>query len=308
MTTLGDLVVFVRVVEARSFSAAARALALPKSTVSRAVTRLEQRLGTRLLQRTTRWVTPTEAGQVCYEYGQRAVEAAQEAEAAVQRIQAVPRGVLRVSSVLAFGLLVLSPRLSDFMIRYPEIRLLLDLTDWPGNLIEEGIDVAICRGPLPESNLVARRLLEVETHLLGSPAYLKAHGGAPTTPADLAQYDLITPAVMTDGVYRCTLHGPSGEEVALTLTPRLGSHNLMLRYQATLAGLGLTWLPLPLCASDLQAGRLQQVLPGWSESRFSLYSVYPHRRGLAPKVRVFIDFLAEQMEALEAVVADLTSA
>jgi DNA-binding transcriptional LysR family regulator len=190
------------------------------------------------------------------------------------------------------------------MIRYPEIRLLLDLTDWPGNLIEAGADVAICRGPLPESNLVARQLLKVDTCLLGSPAYLEAQGGAPATPADLVNYDLITPAVVTDDVYHCTLHGPNGE-LTLTLTPRLGSHNLMLRYQAALAGLGLTWLPLVLCASDLQAGRLQRVLPDWSESPFSLYVVYPHRRGLVPKVRVFIDFLVEQLEALSAIITNL---
>lgn len=288
---LAAMAVFARVVEDGSFTAAARALGLSKSAVSKQIGRLEDRLGVRLLNRTTRRLSLSEAGEAFYERCRRAVAEAEAAEAAVSRLAAAPRGALRVNAPMSFGLQHVVPALPEFLARYPELDVDLALNDRYVDLVEDGYDVGVRIGRLGDSSLIARRLARSRRVPLAALDYLRRRG-RPLHPTDLRNHDCLTYAYQAErsGLWR--FRGPGGA-VRVEVGGRLRANNGDALREAALAGLGIALLPTFIAGDDLRAGRLTALLQDWQEEgEGDVHAVYPAARNLSPKVRVFVDFLA----------------
>jgi DNA-binding transcriptional LysR family regulator len=292
MEQLDAMAIFARVVEAESFSGAARALGLSKSAVSKQVSRLEDRLGLRLLNRTTRRLSLTEGGATFYQGCQRVVAEAEAAEQAVTHLASAPRGRLRVNAPMSFGVRHVSPALPEFLTRYPELTIDLALNDRVVDLVEEGFDLGIRIGRLTDSSLVARRLAPNRAVLSAAPGYLEARG-MPRRPAELESHACLIYSYQATGE-GWRLAGPEGERHFKVSGP-LRVNNGAAILAAACGGLGVALLPCFICGEDLRAGRLVRVLPDWEAPPDSAVSaVYPAARHLSPKVRVFVDFLAER--------------
>jgi DNA-binding transcriptional LysR family regulator len=293
MDHLGAIAIFVRVVEKGSFTAAADALGLSQPAVSRAVTALEQRLGVRLLQRTTRRIALTEGGA---EFYRRAVAGLSEIESAteeVTRYQVEPRGTVRVSAPITFSLLHLAPLVPAFLERYPAVRVDLQLEDRRIDLVAEGCDLAIRIGHLDDSGLVAKRIATVPVIACASPRYL-ARAGAPTHPQDLVRHDCII-YTLGRSPTRVTFADPSGGTIVVPVQGRVHTNSGLVEKIAAVGGGGITFLPIFYIAPELADGSLVQVLPAYPLPDLGAYAVYPERRGLAPKVRAFVDFVAASL-------------
>lgn len=283
-----ELDAFVAVVEGGTFSAAARSLDLPVSTVSRQVTRLEERLGVRLLHRTTRRVTPTGPGHSFFERCRRIVADRKDAEEEVRQLHGEPRGLLRISApptnLRASGV---EQVVTAFMVRYPAIQVELVAESRFVDLVAEGYDLALRGGILRDSSLTARRLRRMRTGLVASPAYLRQRG-RPRRVADLSRHD-------------CVVQRAPGREPRWPLSPRgsvtvsgrLTTNDLAVAREAALAGLGIAYLPLVLVDDELAGGQLEHILAtSVGRDTDGLHVVYPQGRLLAAKVRAFVDFAA----------------
>lgn len=295
MNTLADIAVFVRVVELGSFTRAADALELSKAAVSKQVSRLEQRLGARLLHRTTRRLTLTEAGAALHRRSAGALAELGEAEREVAQLTGAPRGLLRVTAPVYFGSVSLAPHLKDFRARYPDITLEIDLDDRRVDLVKERFDVAVRISEMTDSSLVARRLAPCPLIVVGSPAYFRRHG-VPRTPADLRAHNALTYSLARQP-NEWRLRPRRGRWVAVTVTSTLRCNNDFVLKQGALDGLGLGMFPSFFVERELADGRLQQVLADCETSAASINAVYATRRQLLPKVRAFVDFLAERFAA-----------
>lgn len=295
MDRMAEMEAFVRVVEAGGFTDAARKLGLSKSAVSKHVSALEARLGARLLNRTTRRVSPTEIGLAYYDRAARVLSEAADADAMAASMQGAPRGELRVSAPQSFGLLHLAPAVAEFLKAYPEVAARVSLDDRFVELVAEGFDLAVRIGALPDSTLMARKLSETDLRLVASPDYLRARG-APLRIEDLAEHDLLHYAHLSSGaVWR--LRGPNGEERQVRPQGRLTVNNGDALLQAAAAGLGIVLSPSFICAPALRAGRLVELLPEARPAALGVWAVYPAGRFPQPKLRVFVDFLAERFRA-----------
>ena len=293
MDQLTSMSVFAGVVEVQSFSAAARRLGLSKSAVSKHVSRLEDRLNVRLLNRTTRRLSLTEAGEAFFQHCTRVVAAAEEAEAAMTRLHAEPRGVIRLNAPMDFGRLHVVPLLPDFFVRYPEVSLDMTLNDRLVDLVEEGYDLAIRVGRLSDSTLVARKLAPMRGAICASLDYLARHG-TPEQPADLAAHNCMTYSyARTQDVWPLT--GADGCLLNVKVTGTLRTNNGGALREALLAGLGVGMLPSFIVGSDLHDGRLREVMHPFAGLAGAVYAIYPQGRHLPAKVRVLIDFLAERL-------------
>jgi len=289
---LTAMAVFARVVEAGSFSQAAQELGLSKSAVSKQVGRLEDRLGVRLLNRTTRRLSLTEAGTAFYAGCRQLVADAEAAEDAVSHLATAPRGTLRVNAPMSFGLTHVAPAMPEFLRRYPELSVDLQLNDRTVNLIEEGYDMAVRVGRLPDSSLIAKRLAPMRRALVASPDYLDRRG-RPAHPRELAGHDCLIYSYLASG-REWRFHGPDGE-VRVPLKGRLEANNGDALCRAACGGAGFVLLPTFICGEDLRSGRLECVLPEWTDDGgAAIHAVFPASRNLSPKVRVFVDFLAER--------------
>lgn len=289
MLSLDVLQVFVRIAETGSFSAAARDLGLSKSAASKKLAALEDRLGARLFNRTTRRLSLTEAGIDFLERAQRILAELEEAEQAAGRLTDEPRGVLRVNAPMSFGIQHVAPALADFMTRYPDLAVTLDLDDRRVSLIEEGYDVAVRIADLPDSSLVARKLAPARRVVCASPAYWAEHG-LPVHPRELAHHNCLIYAYLpTQNDWR--FRGPSGP-LTVRVAGNLKANNGDVLREAALAGLGVCLAPTFLVGDDLRAGRLGTALDSFADDSLAIYAVYPHRRHLSAKVRAFVDFLA----------------
>jgi DNA-binding transcriptional LysR family regulator len=288
MTDLNELLVFTRVVQTGSFTGAAKLLGMPKSSVSRKVSELEDRVGARLLQRTTRKLGLTDAGRIYFDRSARIVAEIEEAEHAVGRTQAEPRGLLRVTAPLSFS--VLAPVVADFLRHHPDVQVDLVCTDRRVDLVEEGFDVAVRAGPLDDSTLVARRVGEAKRFLVAAPAYLKRHG-TPRAPADLEKHACIVfGAGASPNVWKLT----SGDaSIDVQIAPRFTVNDPDILVEVARAGIGIASVPAFTTVDDLAAGRLRAVLSGWSLPAAALHVLYPTARHLSPKVAVFIDSVAK---------------
>jgi DNA-binding transcriptional LysR family regulator len=287
---LNEILVFARVVQAGSFTKAGAQLGMPKSTVSRKVSELEERLKSRLLQRTTRKLSLTDVGRIYYDHCARIVAEVEDAERAVSSLQSAPRGRLRVTAPANASFL--APIVSDYLKRYPEVQLEVFFTTRSVDLVEERFDVAIRAGVLADSTLVARSLGRVGWFLVATPAYLKKRG-RPRLPEDLKKHDYLFFGTGLDGA---VLRLDNGDRsVQLALVPRLTvSDNDVLHGVAT-AGLGVALLPAFLCVADLRAHRLERVLRDWTVPSTPVQVVYPSARHVSPQVKSFIDHLQDRM-------------
>lgn len=292
MDRLGAMAVFAQVVEAEGFSAAARQLGVAKSSVSKQVSRLEDELGVRLLNRTTRRLSLTEAGRTFFQGCQRVVAEASAAESAVTHLGAAPRGRLNVGAPMSFGLRHISPVLPLLLGRCPELTVDLALNDRFVDLVEEGFDVGVRIAHLKDSSLVARRLAPSRNVLCAAPEYLAAHG-MPRTVEDLTAHECLLYSYQASGG-KWRFVGPGGRR-EMRVRGRLRANSGESLLAAALAGYGIVRLPTFICGDALRDGRLIRLLPEWGDPQeTAINAIYPASRNLSPKVRVFIDFLVEQ--------------
>jgi DNA-binding transcriptional LysR family regulator len=288
MDRITGLSVFAKVVEGSSFAAAARHFGLSPAMVSKHIVALEERLGARLLNRTTRRVSPTEIGRVFYERATRILAEIDDAEQEASALQATPRGLLRVSGPLSFGTRQLAPAIADFLAACPAIEIDVTLSDRLADLVEEGFDLAIRIGRLADSSLIARRIAPCLVVACAAPAYLKKHG-APRIPADLAAHNCLgySYAALRN---EWRFSGPDGVE-SVRVGGRLNANNGDILRLAALGGEGIILQPSFIVADDLTAGSLVPILPGYAPDELAIHAVYPHSRHLSVKVRSFVDFL-----------------
>ena len=289
MDQLTGMAVFAKVVETGTFTGAAEALGLSKGAVSKQIARLEDRLGARLLNRTTRRSSLTEVGAAFYERCRRIVAEAEEAELAVTRLHTEPRGTLRVNLPMSFGLLHIASAVPDFMAAYPEINLDLTLDDRVVDVVDEGYDIVIRITDLPDSSLIARRLAPFHIATCAAPAYWDAHG-RPRHPGELRNHACLLYSYLSN-LNEWRYRGPDGPFAVRVDGPLRGNNGEMLR-TAALAGRGVIRSPTFIVGCDLQSGRLERVLSEFEEEDRGIYAVYPHNRHLSAKVRAFVDFMA----------------
>lgn len=288
---LSGMAVFALVVDAGGISAAAREMRLSKSAVSKQLSALEDRLGTRLLQRTTRRMSLTEAGAGFLEHCRRVVSEAEAAENAIGALQGEPRGVLRVNAPMTFGTMHLAALIPDFLARYPEVSVDMALNDRMIDLLDEGYDVAVRIGRLADSSLVARKLAPARRVMVAAPSYLDRRG-RPETLADIGGHDTLCYSYVP-AAEEWRFDGPKGEESA-RVTSRLRANNGEILLAACLAGAGIAALPTFICGPSLRAGSLVRVLPHLERTDFAIHAVWPTTRHLSAKVRAFLDFLVER--------------
>lgn len=291
MDPLDGIAAFVRVVDSGSFSAAAQRLNVSKSAVSAQVQRLEERLGVRLLHRTTRRLSLTEAGAAYYRHCARILAEAEAAEQAAGALQREPRGTLRISAPVTFGWMHVAPAVPAFLARYPELAVDITLSPEHVNLVDAGLDLAIRIGVLEDSPLVVRRLAPSRLVLCTAPAYLAARG-VPREPRDLAGHDCLSTGLLPWGD-EWRLIGKGGE-VRVAVSGRFRSNSAEMLRAAALDGLGIAVLPSWSVAEALRAGSLRRVLPGWSLPASTIYAAYPGNRLMAVKVRAFVNHLARR--------------
>ncbi|WP_028534658.1 LysR substrate-binding domain-containing protein [Paludibacterium yongneupense] len=296
MQDLNDLFFFAKVVEHSGFMAASRLLGIPKSRLSRRVAELEERLGVRLLHRTTRKLALTEVGSAYYQHCQAVLAEAEAAEETIARASAEPRGLVRVSCPELLAKNLLGPILPRFMSANPHVRITLEASNRRIDLIEEGIDVALrVRTVIEDSgHLVARPLGVAQEVMVASPDLIAAHG-RPALPADLKNMPWLSMS-RPDGRGHWAFLDPDGHETHLQIeAPRLMTDDLLVLRDAALGGIGAAILPRLVCNDALQDGRLEVLLPDYRIPGGILHVAFPSRRGLVPSVRRFIDFLALEL-------------
>jgi len=286
---LNDLFVFVQVVDSGSFTAAARHRGSPTSTISRRVARLERRLGSRLLHRTTRRLSLTDAGRRYYERGSRILEELEDSERELAELQASPRGRVRLAAPLEHSEMM--PFISRFLASYPDVRIELFLTNRRVDLVEDGFDVAIQPGALPESStVIAHKLMESQFWLVASPGYLLDRG-EPESPKDLSGHDCILFGSSTDAVW--TLKGDSGPSHT-RVRGRIAVNHLLSARDAAAAGVGIAMLPSMVCNADIGVGALRIVLPESPPASVPVWITFQGGRHISPAVRAFVDFTKER--------------
>lgn len=288
--------IFASVVEHRSFSGAADALAVSKATVSKAITRLEARLGTSLFHRTSRRLTLTDSGRALADHAQRILSEGQTAEEAAFESASAPVGVVRLAAPLTFGIRHLAPALAEFMTLHPGIKIDLRLSDAFVDIVGEGIDIAIRIAELPDSSLRARRLGPVNGHIVASPAYFD-RAGRPRHPADLAHHAcFVYTNTATPDVWRFRRAG--GEEAAVRIDGPIRTDNGDAMLPALRAGLGIARLPDFLVAEELAAGRLESVLDDWAIGAAGLHLLTPPGTLRPARVEALIDFLSDRLKRM----------
>ena len=288
MKNLVGMAIFASVVDAKSFSEAARRLGLSKSMVSKEITKLEKSLGARLLNRTTRNLSVTEIGAAYYEHCARVVQEANEAELLVGRLHTEPQGVLKLTAPVAFGTLHIAPALPVFLAQYPQIQIDLTISDRFFDLAEEGYDLSIRIARELPPNLVSRPLAAINRVVCAAPEYFQSHG-VPATPRDLVGHNcLVYTHANPDSQWRFRA---GDEEIVVPVRGNLRLNDDEAIWQSVLGGLGISLLPTFIVGEDLQSGNLQPALTQYVASERNLHALYLPNRHLSAKVRVFIDFL-----------------
>ncbi len=294
MYDLNEIAIFARVVREQSFTKAARSLSLPKSTVSERVSRLEERLGVKLLERTTRHVRPTAAGAAYYERAARMVAEIEEANAAITDIHRSPKGLLRIGSPLLFGHAFLGDFIAEFLVSYPEVEIELIVADRRFDVVEEGLDLAIhVLGPI-EASLVARNIGSAERLCVASPSYLERRE-PPALPKDLRSHSCLVSSNDRRAIW---VFSKEGRSESIAIQGRYSVNSVQLALSAALRGAGISVLPAFFCAEALRAGSLSAVLEDWSAGHSDLHVVYPGSRHLSARVRLFVDALIDRFTSL----------
>jgi DNA-binding transcriptional LysR family regulator len=295
MDKLTSIKAFTRVVQHGSFAAAARELRLSRSVISKYVIELEQELGSQLLVRTTRSASPTQNGQAYYERCLAILADLEEADLAVMQLQSEPRGVLRVNAPMSFATLHLGGAVADFMEKYPELKIMLLLSDQQIDPVQEGFDVTLrVAADLPSSSLIARKVAPASLVVCAAPSYL-ARRGVPAHPDDLRDHDCLAYGYLATG-NQWKLIGPDGEHW-INISWTLCANNGEVLRDAAVKGRGIVLLPSFIVGADLQEGSLRSILTDYPAPEIAVYAIYPPTRHLSVKVRMFIDFLIERFGA-----------
>jgi len=298
MQDLNDLAWFVHVVDHGGFAAAGRELDQPKSKLSRRIAQLEERLGVRLIQRTTRKFVVTEVGQTFYQHCKAMLVEAEAAQHAVETLQAAPSGSIKITCPVTLLHVHIGPMLARFMQRYPGVTVLLEATNRRVDVVGEGVDIAIRVRPRPfeDSDLVMRVLADRGHRLIASPQLI-ARLGQPATPAELSQWPGLS---MEAGKHqhKWQLRGPDGAQAEVYFTPRMVTTDMLALREAAVAGIGVVQLPLLVVREQLARGELVVLLDEWRPRREVIHAVFASRRGLLPSVRALVDFLSEEYQRM----------
>lgn len=299
MQDLNDLRFFVDVVEQNGFSAAARKLGMPRSRLSRRIGLLEESLGVRLIQRSTRQFTVTEVGREFYRHCVAMVVEAEAAQEAIDRMRAEPQGIVRVSCPSSIIYFQVGAMIAGFMAKHPRVQVHLESTNRRVDVIREGFDLAIRVRfpPLDDSDLVIRKFAESRQRLVASPRLLDDCLSRPLVPADLAAMPSLAWEPAHNDHEWC-LDGPGGATAAIPHKPRLVTEDMVALRMAALGGIGVCQFPAMVVREDLRAGRLVDILPEWAPRAGIIHAAFPSRRGLLPSVRSLMDFLAGEYAAL----------
>lgn len=282
--------VFIAVVEQGGFSAAARVLGVSKSAVSKRINQLEDQLSVRLLQRTTRRISLTEAGECYYRHARQAWQSAQLAEDSVTQRQSQPHGRLRINAPMSFGRLHIAPLIPDFLAKYPDIEIDMVMDDKHVDLIDAGFDVAIRAGDLPDSSMVARKLVDCHSVVCASPEYLQRKG-CPNTPADLLDHNAVIYSYSENAAQWRFIDQDGVETVEVSGNYQVNNSEALR--EALLKGAGVGRLPTFVAGADIKAGRLINLLAQYQMPCKSIYAVFPERTYMPAKVRAFLDFAIE---------------
>ena len=289
---LPSLQAFVKVVQTGSFTRAADALNTHKAHLSRVLTQLERELGVRLLERTTRALSLTEVGREFFERALGILASVDDAQRVVQRALGEPRGALRLTCGVEFGLIAVSGWIDRYLQLHPQAQVDADFTGRIVDIVHEGFDLAIRVGPLADSTLAARKLGELSYGLFAAPGYL-ARRGPPADPSELALHDTLA---FAGGSHQATWTLKRDDRTErVVLRPRLRANNVLAVRDAAVAGLGVTQLPRVVAGPAMRAGQLHAVLPAWSPPAVPVHAVFASARYLTPKVRAFIDLAVEAM-------------
>jgi DNA-binding transcriptional LysR family regulator len=294
MDLFASMRMYVAVVDGGSFAAAAGKLDISRAMVSKQIQKLEEHLGTRLMNRTTRRLSLTETGREFYERSNQIMGDVEEAEQIAGQMTRRAQGVLRVTIPLSYGQHRLAAIIGDYTQAYPQVQLDISLSDRKVDLIDEGFDLAIRIGAMPQSDLIARKLGGVRSIVCAAPAYLAKHG-TPQMPADLGRHACLGYTLTGTGA-DWRLEGPEGI-VAVAITGPIRADNGDIIRLAALGGAGIAFQPQFIVGDDIAAGRLVRVLPEWQSAELDVYAVYPSRKHLSAKVRTFVDFLVAALGA-----------
>ena len=300
MNLFNSIVLFVKTIESGSFSAVGRQLHMAPSSISRQINALEQELGIRLLQRSTRSINLTEAGEIYYEKVNKVLTDLEEAKLAISQLQTTPKGALRINVAIPLGEKILAPLIPEFLKKYPDLKIDLMLEDRAIDLIEEGVDLTVRIDRLSDSSLIARKLAENTFIICGSAEYFTQHA-LPTTPDELREHNCIVNKNMHNSH---SWHFKKGNaETTLSVTGNFQANTGGALYSAMLNGLGLAMLPTWYVGEELKKGNLIRVLDAYQVSPptmtdSAIYALYPASKYLPPKVRVFIDYLVENFKQL----------
>lgn len=299
MQDLNDLWYFVQVVDNGGFSPASRVIGIPKSRLSRRIALLEESLETRLIQRSTRSFTVTEAGQIFYRHCKAMIIEAEAAQEAINTLRAEPRGLIRLTCPITLLHVHIGDMLARFMTLYPQVTVQLEETNRQVDVLNENVDLAVRVRPLPldDSDLVMRKLADRGMCLVASPE-LVARFSKPQSPADLQHWPSLALS-KPQQVYRWCLFGPDNQEVTLYHKPRFVTTDMIALRAAALAGVGIVQLPMLMLNKQIADGSLVRLLPEWRARREVIHLVFPSRRGQLPAVRALIDFLVESYAAFE---------
>jgi DNA-binding transcriptional LysR family regulator len=294
MDRFQEMKVFAAVIEAGSFTGATHALDMSKAAVSRYVGELEERLGLRLLHRTTRKLSPTTEGEIFYARCRELLDNLEEAEAEVTSRTGEAAGLLKVNVPVTFGLMHLAPLWPAFLARHPKLAIDITLADRVADLVEEGFDIAVRIGQLSASSLISRKLASTRMVLCASPEYLQRRG-APDRPQDLLHHDVISYSLFSTGE-NWSFAGPDGD-VSVKVTPRVRTNSGDTCRAAALQHQGIILQPTFIVGADLAQGTLREIMPGYRSVELGIHAVYPSRKFVSPKVRLLIDFLVEAFAA-----------
>jgi len=303
MLDLNQLAVFIRVVDEGSFTAAGKALNMPKSRVSRMVADLESNLGVRLLQRSTRQISLTQVGADYYDNCKHMVGDIMDVHTRISDQQDKPHGLLRIAVPMVVGAGIFGGFVARFQQMYPDVKVEVVHTDRQVNLIEEGFDLGMYMGQLPESSLVARTIGQTDTILCASPEYLALHG-VPESPAKLSELDFVK---VGDGMQAEVLEmvHENGDKTAVKVEPSIVTNNISVAINCIVSGAGVGQIPMFMAGDYIMSGRMQLLFPDWTVKPESISVVYPSRQYLSLKVRKFIDYLVAEIQGVRAEIDQL---
>jgi len=307
MFNLNDVYYFVQVVDKKGFSAAGKALSMPKSSLSHRILALESKLGARLIQRTSRKFMVTDVGHEFYQHALAMLSEAEAAEQSVKRRVIEPQGAVRITCSVAIAQFVLATLLPRFINQFPKVDVVQHVTNRYVDLIDERFDLALRAHsqPLPDSGLIRRPLAPTPWGLFASQSYFD-HNGMPSNPSELVGHSGVL-LKSHSGDCNWALQSANGEAISIPFRPRLCSDDIITAKKAAAAGVGIVALPMYQCQPELRQGLLRRVLPQWTAGNATITLLAPSRRGLLPSVRALIDFLAAEFQSIVAVQDDQTT-